>query len=362
MSGTRSLLKLFIPYIPATHAQTNGLQQTLKDVSLTYVTPEKLYGHRGSMAGQDYSGSKVFEYLGASRSKLVSFSTDCRMKDGVITRWTGAPELNSSKEFITYRGIEQIVPLARKVGFVARCGDGFIRRYDQTVKSLSAAAQPRAKAMFFLPEKLSAGRDTFVTFISVKADGKWMVVTTSAAIYLTNWVDDDVTDEDFVFAELGFHPTVKVSDFGEYEFHAAKFDSSVEDDVTNPDMCEKHIGAFITPGEDATCTDTVMVQWRLRDVFTDNKLKTIETKKDDDKGSLHELMKVGICKLYVEHGSSQKKSKKKVDDEDEETPSPAPATPEAALSAPRVDEWTWNKGSHAIATLGDAMKTMEIHT
>lgn len=352
-------LKLCVPL----HVQTKGIsEQTLKDVSLTYITPEKLFGHRGSMAGQDPDSSAVFHYLGASGSTLVSFSTDCRMEDGVVRHWTGAPSLSSSKEFKSYKGIEQIVPLARKIGFVARCGDGFIRRYDRTVESLASAAQPKAEAKFYLSDKVPAARDTFVTNVCVKADGKWMLVTTSAAIYLTNWVDDDVKDEDFVIAELGLQdPAVKVPDFGDYEFHAAKFDSSIEDDVTNADMCEMHIGAFIKPGEDAVYTDTVMVQWRLRDVFSGDNLKIKPgTGGEDDDDKTVPVLKAGICKLYGEHGSNSnsklKKSKSKLDGEDKEAP--LPAAPVASV----VDEWTWHKGSHAIATLGDAMKTMQIQT
>lgn len=263
-----------------THVQAKGIsEQTLKDISLTYITPEKLFGH--------------------------------------------------------YEGIEQIVPLARRTGFVARCGDGFVRRYDQTVESLSAAAQPKAKAKFHLYKMVPTVRDTFVTNVSIKADGKWMLVTTSAAIYLTNWVDDAAKSEDYVIAELGLDPKATVPDLGDYEFHAAKFDSSIEDDVTNPAMCEKHIGAFIKPGDNATYKDTVMVQWSLRNVFSDDNLK-ITT--DDDEMP---VFRVGICKLYEDHRSS---------------PATAASTPTVV-----VDEWTWHKGSHAIAALGDAMKTMKMY-
>ena len=120
----------------------------------------------------------------------------------------------------------------------------------------------------------------------------------------------------------------------DYEYNAAKFDSSIEDDVTNSDMCEKRIGAFITPGEGAAYTDTVMVEWNLRDIFRGDDLK-IST--DDDNLP---VLKKGSFKLYKEHGSS---------------PAPITSTPSA-----NVDEWAWNKGSHAIATLGDEMKTMKI--
>ena len=317
--------------------QEKGIsQKTLKDVSLTYVTPEKLFGHRGSMAIDGSQNSKVFQYLGASGSKLVSFTMDGRMNEdtGIVRKWWGEPTLNKSKEFKSYRGIQQIVPFARRLGFVARCGDGYIRRYEQTVESLSAAAEPKANAKFYLEKNVPPGRDSFVTFVSVKADGKWMLVTTRTAIYLTNWVDDDKAAEDIQVVELGLDPTVKVPDFGDYEYNAAKFDSSIEDDVTNSDMCEKRIGAFITPGEGAAYTDTVMVEWNLRDIFRGDDLK-IST--DDDNLP---VLKKGSFKLYKEHGSS---------------PAPITSTPSA-----NVDEWAWNKGSHAIATLGDEMKTMKI--
>mmetsp|Transcript_23227 Transcript_23227/g.37248 ORF Transcript_23227/g.37248 Transcript_23227/m.37248 type:complete len:355 (+) Transcript_23227:401-1465(+) len=325
--------------------QTCLSEKKLEGVSLTYITPEKLYGHRGSMMGEaDNEDSKVFQYLGASGSTLVSFSVDGRMRDGVVKQWTGAAQLQSSKEFKTYKGIVQIIPLARKTGFVARCGDGYIRRYDQTVGSLASAAQPRAKAKFYLSEKVPAASDAFVTNVSVKADGKWMLATTNAAIYLTNWVDDDVKAEDFVIAELGLDPTVQVSDFGDFEFRSAKFDSSVEDDVANPDMCEKRIGAFITPGEDAACKDTVMVQWSLRDVFRGDNLKIKSGDEDEEApGPCDDavpVLKVGVCKLYSDHGSS-----------------PLPTL--AAPSAP-VEEWMWHKDERAVATLGDAMKTMKV--
>jgi len=258
---------------------------------------------------------------------------DYRMRDGIVRNYAGQPKYSGSRAFTSY-SVCHISPFARReAGFMALCDDGKVRRYDAQLASYEGAGA-RADAVYGLEKTYGVKPDAKITHVDVKADGRWMVLTTDNAVYLAS-VDD------LNIARLDMDPKKKPE--GNFKFMKAMFDTSIEVDVENTDMTEEDVGAYIVE-EDKD--EPTMVTWKLRSILRGTPERIIGGD-DLPEGENLVVFEKGTTKRYGECHSS-------------------PQAAQPAANNETVDDWTYvaagNRGTalFSVAALADGIKTMTV--